>query len=298
MTSLSIHRIVDPAATGTAVSDVEASIDLHGVVPDQVLDCSVPDIGDLPIQVSGRTARLGDYFEVREGTRDKLVLSGRLAACHAVGGGMQSGILDVVGDVGDSLGRGMRGGKLTVSGNAGRCACSGLRGGTVVVQGSVGDYAAGAAPGNRLGMRGGTLVVQGDCGMWLATRMRRGLVIAVGSVAAGVASRLIAGTVVLCGELQPPIAADMRRGTLLLLGEAARVAEGRVPGFTTGIQAEMSFLPILLRELKSHLPPTLVPAERTDVVMRSLGDRASNGLGELMWYASPVPVESLYTDRS
>lgn len=269
---------------------VRGPVSLKGVVPQALQSLSVAQISDLPVAVGESTQPLGSLFEIQDAGRDKLVFRGDLSNCSHVGGGMQSGLLEVEGSVGDFLAAGMAGGDLRVNGNAGRFAFSQLLGGSVAVAGNVGEYAAGVAPGQTTGMRGGQAIVGGSADRWLATRMRRGTVVVHGSVAAGAASRMIAGTLLVCGHCAQPLGAGMRRGTIILaesLTGEAQLAE--MPGFTSPEPTELAFLPLLLRSLQPVLPQQIARAALRAEPRRAIGDRANEGLGEIFWLVAGQP---------
>ncbi len=260
-------------------------LNLRGIVPNRVLEMSVSEIQNLTIDGDLRPERLDNWFEVVDGNRDRLVAEGDLSHCDGVAGDMRDGIFEIHGAVGDQLATGMSGGRLIVHGSAGRFAGSGLRGGYVEIAGDVGEYAAGAGPGKERGMSGGMMLIRGSCGRWLASRMRRGIVMVDGDIDQGCASRMLAGTVVACGRVALPMAAGLSRGTLLLLeprDEPAVDAE-RIPGFTLPEPTELSFLPILLRDIAQYLPRPKLAHAFPRVAMRSLGDRADGGYGEILW---------------
>lgn len=257
-------------------------INLTGIVPDRLLELSLPEIAALPITVGDESVALENAFEIVEGHRNKLQLSGDLSHCDCVGGTMRGGELEVAGSVGNYLAQDMTSGRITVAGHAGSYACSSLGGGIVEIHGEVGEYAAAAAPGHHRGMNGGTLVVHGNAAPWLASRMRRGLVVVRGNVAQGCASRMIAGTVVIQGTVDLPLAYGLTRGTLLLVGEQASQLAGHIAGFTPPAACELSFLTILLREVAPHVSADCASLLLTSRWLRCLGDRAERGSGEVL----------------
>lgn len=269
-------------------------IDLKTIVPANLSQLNIAGILQLPIPIGDSTCPLGELFSVTEAARDSLTISGDLSDCDYIAGSMESGVLTVDGNVGNCLAAQMRGGTVKVRGNAGNEACSALHGGNVFIDGNVGEYACG---GNTHGMRGGQVVITGNTGKWLATRMRRGTVCVHGNVAPGAASRLIAGTLVICGHFDGTIGAGMQRGTIVL--DAANLASSdsenehtpancipEVPGFTSPALAELSFLPILLQSLAQAVPDRFLSGKHRLKSLRSVGDRAAGGQGEILWLLS------------
>ena len=263
-------------------------IDLRGVIPSQLHSLTLGEIERLPIQVDGITQKLGEWFKVRgDAAQMELTIEGDCGCCDSIGHGLDGGVLRVEGDAGDQLGHRMKAGELSVSGNVRRYCASQMRGGMIKIAGNASDYAGGANPTERQGLRGGLLVIHGNVGKCAGHRMRRGMMIINGSVDSGLAMRMIAGSIVCCGDVQPVIGCGMRRGTIVLLQERLnRLSD--LPGFTKLEESELSFLPILLKNVIPYLPQTVrqnfsVEAEQLPKRgLRSLGDRALGGLGELI----------------
>ncbi|MCC6511724.1 MAG: formylmethanofuran dehydrogenase subunit C [Pirellulaceae bacterium] len=257
-------------------------MDLHGIVPDRVLPLSVGDLAKLPISVSGRACPLAEVFEISDGQRDRLVLRGALASADRVGGGMREGLLIVESSVGHRLADRMSGGELCVCGDAGHYASAQQRGGLVTISGNVGDFCAAAPPNSRRGMQGGQCLVEGSAGQFLAYRMRRGTVVIGGNVAEGCAASMVAGTVVLFGEFPFPLAVGMRRGTVIVVGADKPPMH---VGFTPLESIELSYLPLLFDSLRTKLTADQMRLLTEAETYRALGDRASGGLGEVLWLA-------------
>ncbi len=289
MTSLTLHlksrRVVDrsqkPSTDRGAISDFTARLNLSGLVPDRLLSMSVAEIESLAIATETGMSTISDEFTVHDGTRDQLVLCGDLSHCDHVAGEMRSGELIIEGSVGNYLASNMRGGRVVVTGNAGDYACSSLRAGQVTVEGDVRCHAAAAVPFASRGMSGGDFLIRGSADQFLATRMRRGRVIVLGDVAAGCATRLIAGTVFVCGRVTLPLGCGMARGTLLLSNPTQQLMTTVPVGFTTLEPCELSFLPLLLRDIAPHLPAEAAADITSSRWLRGMGDRAEAGLGEL-----------------
>jgi formylmethanofuran dehydrogenase subunit C len=263
----------------------DGRLDLSGVVPDRLLPLTAAEIAQLPISARGRTAALGDYFDIEDGARDKLVLGGDLQQVDSIGAAMRDGLLVVEGSVGNRLATNMRGGHIIVQGNAGQYASSGQRGGYVLVEGNAQDYCAAALPGERAGMRGGTLRVAGRVGRFLGARMRRGSVIVGGDVAEGCASSLVAGTIICCRAVAAPLAVSMRRGTIVCLTAEPPLGVG----FTAPEQIRLSYLHLLFDALAPQLPELPSGPIAHQPLWRSLGDRACGGTGEILW---PLTIAS------
>ncbi len=264
-------------------------LNLTGIVPNKLLSLTSAEMETLPIESEHGSTPLASQFTVCDGDRDRLVFDGDLSLCDHVAGGLLSGDVHVLGPVGNFLASGMQGGRVVVTGSAGNYACSSLRGGQVTIDGDVGRYAAAAAPGASRGMAGGELLIRGSADEFLASRMRRGRVIVHGTISAGCASRMIAGTIVACSTVAMPLGYGMARGTILLLAPAPQQLATGLAGFTLPEPCELSFLTLLLKEVAAHIP---VPQQRelaNKPWLRSLGDRAEQGQGEIFFRQSQSP---------
>lgn len=268
--------------TLTLIHPDSVRIDLAGITPDRVGKLEVSALQKLRIPVGGRATELGEVFRVVDGGRDLLQFNGDLSYCDRVGGGMRSGRLRVVGNCGDQLAAEMLGGHLHVIGNAGSHAGGSLLGGEVRIEGNVGNYAAAALPGGTRGMSGGSLVVLGHCGDWLSYRMRRGTVVVRGLVGQVCATAMIAGTIVVGDRIELPFGCEMQRGSLVVLNPTDRIRKDTPPGFTGLQECELSFLPLLLRAVARHLPDWNFDSWASAKYLRSIGDRAADGQGELI----------------
>ena len=273
---MTLSLIRKPVSTELANS----RLDMFGIVPDRLLGLDVESIGQLNVVLDAQTHALRDHFSIVDGSRDTLVIKGDLSKADRVGGGMLAGTLVIESDVGLGLAEQMRGGLLNVSGDADDYACSQLRGGRVRIAGNVGDYCAAAGPGMRRGMRGGSCLVAGNAGRYLGYRMRRGFVHVEGNVAEGCASSLIAGSVLISGRAAAPFGVGMRRGSVLLLHPDP--PEMQI-GFTPLEPVSLSYLPLLLNETDPSFASQYRQRASTGYWQRSLGDRASGGMGEIMW---------------
>lgn len=255
-------------------------LDLFGIVPDRLLDLDVKSIGQLTITLNGQVVLVSEQFEVIDGTRDALLLTGDLSKADRVGGAMQAGMMTVDSDVGLCLAEGMKQGQLIINGSADNYACSQMRGGRVRIAKNVGDYCGAAPKGFRSGMRGGSCMVAGNAGRFLGHRLRRGTLHVCGQVGEGSASSMIAGSLLIGGAATGPVGIAMRRGSIVLFNRQ----QPELPvGFTPLESVKLSYLPLLLREVEPDLPRDCLSSLQNGTWQRSLGDRASGGMGEVLW---------------
>jgi len=257
-------------------------LDMSPLIPELLLARSRNEIAATQLVTPSGSVALEDLFEIQDGQRDRLILRGDFSDCQRVAAAMTGGDLWVDGSVGDFLAAEMQGGRVEVTGDAGHYACSSLRGGQVTIRGNVGRHATSALPLATRGMSGGTVLIDGDADEFLGCRLRRGKVIVLGNIAAGCASRMIAGTLVAAGQIATPAGYAMARGTLLMLNPSPEMIESGLPGFTPFEPCELSFVPLLLRDVAPHLPAHLAGPLIKSKWLRAIGDRAEAGQGEII----------------
>lgn len=224
-----------------------AAIDLVGILPHAVAGRPLTEIGRIVVRADARPCELGLLFDITGDTSDsRIECHGDFSRVHHVGSGMESGRIDVAGDVGRHAAERMSGGTLHVAGSAGDWLAAELSGGEVVVAGSAGDNAAGALAGSELGMRGGLVIVGGTTGCLAGARMRRGVLAVGGDCGEAAAFEMRAGTVVIGGNVGRRSGMGMRRGSLIALAVCPELS----PNFRRGAAWRPAFLPLLLRRLR------------------------------------------------
>ena len=254
-------------------------LDLRGITPTALAGLDAPAIEQLPVGYGKAMAPLAEFFDVRAGADDALVLEGDLSRVDRIGWQMDGGTLRVEGPAGDQAGGCMRAGELRIRGHAGVLLGCEMAGGSLTVDGDAGDFGASTLPGSMDGMRGGTLVVKGSVGERFGDRMRRGTVVVFGDAGDFFASRLVAGTLLLGGRAGAHAGYAMRRGSLVFAAgrEAANLRGTFVPA---GAEAAV-FWQLLARDLARHGGPFEALPRRA--IERHLGDRAVGGKGELIF---------------
>jgi formylmethanofuran dehydrogenase subunit C len=277
-----------PSASATAAMPLVVSprftssetfaIDLAGVVPQRVATLSIAEVGDLRILADGRSASLGELFDLSGAANDLTIeCRGDFSRVHRIAAGMAGGTMRVLGSVGRHAGEGMTAGLLDVAGDAGDWLACELVGGEVRIAGDASDNVGAALPGRSVGMRGGLVQVAGRVGHLAGARLRRG-VVAVGrgcGDAAGFEMR--AGTVVVGGPLGAAPGLGMRRGSIVAL-----TAQPTVPTtFRRGRAWHPPFLPLLLRHLAAG---GFAPARAVAPPLwrQWHGDFLAGGRGELL----------------
>lgn len=141
--------------------------DLSALTPAGLAGLDAPGIERLDLG----GARLGDFFAVRPGNPDHIIIEGGSKLFYGSARGMARGMLTVHGDLGDFTAASMRGGIVVVRGAVGERAGDRMRRGMLIVEGD-----AGAAAASR--MIAGTLILCGTSAVGTGTLMRRGTVLA------------------------------------------------------------------------------------------------------------------------
>ena len=254
-----------------------ARVDMAGITPARLAEAG--DGRDRLRLWCGRDElALGDLFDIAGSNADEVVIEGACDRLDAVGEDMTGGTLRVEGDAGFRVARGLRGGSVHVTGSVGALAGSAMRGGTLVVDGDAGDSLGGPLAGERRGMSGGLILVRGDAGDRAGERMRRGTILIEGSAGAVLATRLIAGTIAVLGSVGAGCGGSMRRGSLLL----AKAPASLPATFHGPLPWDGSFVALLTSSWRALDSRFARLHERPTRASRHLGDRAVEGLGEVL----------------
>ncbi|MDZ4850302.1 MAG: formylmethanofuran dehydrogenase subunit C [Pirellulaceae bacterium] len=269
----------DESLTLRIKSELSAICDGSKLLPQLFAAMQRHDIESLKLTYDSRPVRLGDLFEVIGDPSPNLVLEGDCSRIVQIGERMDRGTILVRGPAGTGLASNMQGGSVEVLGNCGDHLACNMRDGFVFVHGSAGDHVAGPAPGRQTGMRGGDCIVLGDVGDRAAERLRRGTLFVGGNAGDYGAAQIIAGTVIVLGEIGSHWAQGMKRGSIIL----SRPTNGAFSAeLTTAREYELSFLPLIWRHLERLLGDNTIKLPSSRWATRQLGDRANQGLGEVL----------------
>jgi formylmethanofuran dehydrogenase subunit C len=264
--------------TLTLRSRPDRSLNLSALTPDRLEGLGTAQVGAIPLRDGLCVA---DFFDVRAGDAQQLVIRNSCERLTHVGAGMRSGAMVVEGDCGDYAGLGLAGGSLHISGNAGALAGSGMKAGTIRIGGNAGEFAGGALAGDRQGMRGGVLAIRGDAGDRAGERMRRGLLLVGGNAGEYCAANMLAGTIYVAGKVGAMPGFSLKRGTLLL----SRMPDHLPVTFQDCGEHSLLFLTLLEKQLQrdpgafAHFLPF------GKKVRRYCGDLAWGGTGEILVFA-------------
>ncbi|MFT3730701.1 MAG: formylmethanofuran dehydrogenase subunit C [Hyphomicrobium sp.] len=251
-------------------------ITLAGITPSKLAALSSHETANLNVGIEKGGIALGDAFDISGSSGDTLTIEGGTPAIDFVGGGLDSGTIRVVGDVGAFAARSMSGGKLEIRGNAGDFLASGATGGFIQVSGNAGDNIGGVATGDRFGLLGGTVWVGGNIGARAGDKMRRGTIVVRGKTGTGAGSRMIGGTIWAEGGFGAEPGLMMRRGTLI-----GPSVESLLPTFVDCGKHDLVIVRVIARYLKSTLGD-LAPKPMPLFVQKIGGDTATIGRGEIL----------------
>ncbi len=257
-------------------------VEAEALRPDALAGLSAADVAKLRLPVGNASAEVGDLFALDGDPADRcLVLEGDLSPVRALGAGMATGVLRVVGDVGPRLGLGMLGGEIAVEGSAGDWAGADMRGGTLRIAGDAGDGLGSALPGARVGIREGVILVAGRAGEDAGLAMRRGLIAVGHGAGPGFGRSLVAGSLLAFGPVAGLAGMGMKRGTIALFAQPDPAEPGLLPTFAPSGRDRPPFLTIYLRQLRAwgfDVPEAVFSGG----LARYNGDRADRGQGEIL----------------
>jgi formylmethanofuran dehydrogenase subunit C len=253
----------------------EQRLDLSCLTPQRLASKTEREISNIELQTTRRAVRVGDLFDLSNGSAEHVVFEGGSEKFDRVGEGMNTGSITINGDVGNRAGREMAGGRLTINGNSGHWTASGMTAGLIVISGDVGDRLGGPLAGEVEGMNGGVVVVRGRAGARAADRLRRGVLIIEGDAGDDAGSRMLAGTLILCGSAGARTGYLMRRGTIVL--GASRGALG--PTFVDCGRHELT-THLLIAAYVREASPSSAELLRGSL-RRFAGDTAVLGKGEI-----------------
>jgi len=262
----------------TLVSHPGHPLDLSVLEPSALAALKPQALRRLKLARGRGAVALGELFEIEAGDPNHVVLRGLNVACHRVGMGQKSGLIEVHGDLGDECGRDMQGGQLRVHGSAGAALGAGMRDGAIIVHGNAGSALGAPTPGAVRGMNGGSIVVTGGVGARAGERMRRGVVAIGGAAGPELGARMIAGTIAVFGACDTNPGLGMRRGTLLL----ARAPREFAPTFNDCGEFELGVMALLARQVVLLHRPFARPMRRFTRVRRWCGDMGHGGKGEIL----------------
>ena len=257
-------------------------LEVEGITPDLLLGKSLPEIERLEIFQGNAQLPLAEFFRVQGTADEHHVWSGDLAGVHWLGTKLNSGRIDVQGNVGRHLGSEMSGGAIHVFGNAGDWVGAELSGGLINVRGSAGDLVGSAYRGSVLGMTQGTIVIGGSAGNEIGHSMRRGLLYVAGDCGDFCGLNLRAGTILIGGQAGIRPGAGMKRGLIALLG-------AQRPPLLPTFRRACRYRPDIFRLLFRHLQRSEATiAEETLCALFDLynGDLLEGGRGEILLRAN------------
>ena len=214
--------------------------------PDSLSGMTADDVARQQVMHGNQSASVGDFFSVEGSANEVLNIEGNLSRIKYIGAHMQSGTVNISGDVGDHLGSGMSGGEITVNGNAGNWVAPEMSGGRITIMGDAGHMVGSAHRGSAAGIAGGEIIVHGNARNETGHAMRNGLIVVGGTSGDFTGVDMLAGTIVVLGEMGTRTGAGMKRGSIISMQPAEML-----PTFEYACLYKPTFLRLLLLYLKT-----------------------------------------------
>lgn len=252
-------------------------MDVEGVTADRLASLNASEIAALPVWLGSRTAKLGDFFDVRGERSARVRIEGDVRLVHGLGAGMAGGELTIDGPAGHRVAAGMTGGRVDVLGDAGDEAGMAMAGGVLRVTGNAGDRLGAASAGASKGMSGGEIVVLGSAGAEAAARTRRGLVVVGGNAGEDAARAMVAGTLVVFGRTGARPGRASKRGSIVALG-GITVPET----YWLACAYQPPYVRLMLTYLRRRHGFTIDDRMLDGAYRRHCGDAGNPGRGEIL----------------
>jgi formylmethanofuran dehydrogenase subunit C len=193
--------------------------------PDDLVEKSVKEIGQLKVWEGNRQRNLGELFSLEEcgdapqsENSTTMTIEGDLTKVRKIGYGMQSGEIIINGNVGMHLGEEMKGGKITVNGDVGSWAGSMIKNGSIEIHGNAGSYLGAPYRGSTVGMQNGTITVFGNVGHEAGAHMKKGTIKIYGNAGQFTGFRMQGGTILVQGDSDERVGACMSEGKIVVGG--------------------------------------------------------------------------------
>ncbi len=254
-------------------------LEIEGITPDRLRAMSLAEIEKSEIFQGNRKQPLAEFFRISGQPADEQhVWSGDLSGVHWLGAKMQSGRIEVQGNIGRHVGSEMKGGEIHVFGEAGDWCGAELHGGLLNVRGNAGDSTGAAYRGSVKGMTKGTIVIGGNAGNECGHSLRRGLLYVAGNVGDFCGINMRAGTILVGGTAGKRPGAGMKRGTVAFLGS-------ETPPLLPTFRHACRYRPDVFRLIFQHLRQSQAPiSEESLAAVFELynGDLLEGGQGEIL----------------
>lgn len=256
----------------------DVPLEAHILCPDKLSGMSIDEIEKQTVQHGNRPQQLADFFKVSGSADGEMVIEGDLSLIKHIGNGMQSGKLQINGDVGAHLGADMAGGSISVNGNVGDWLAPEMIGGRVEVRGNAGHMVGSAYRGSPSGISGGEIIIHGDAKNEVGHAMRSGLVVIGGTCGDFTGVNMLAGTIIVLGEAGIRAGAGMKRGTIVSMQGMSLL-----PTFNYSCTYEPTFLKLYLAYLQKLALP-VSDEQVSGKYLRWCGDKIELNRGEILLY--------------
>lgn len=265
------------AVTLTLRTALARRLEAESITPDAFATLDEAAIARLPVWDGPQTIPLGDVFQVRGGSSNRVHVAGDLEMVDAIGAGMTTGELRIEGAVGRYVGTRMAGGELRVTGNAGYGAGLEMTGGLLDITGNAGDRLGAGRLAAARGVAGGEIIVRGNAGAEAGAGMRRGTVVVAGNAGPRAGMGMIAGNVIVFGGAGEDPGRFNKRGTIVVFGSVS---------VSASYQYDCTYRPphvaVTLVHLRSRRNLSIDHAMHAAPFKRYSGDMAELGRGEIL----------------
>ena len=258
----------------------EVPLEAHVLSPDHLARLSVADIEKQTLHHGNSVQTIADFFKVSGSPANELHLSGDFSLVKHIGHGMQSGSLNITGNVGAHLGAEMSGGRITVDGDVGDWLAPEMSGGTVEIRGNAGHMVGSAYRGSPFGITGGEIIIHGNARNEVGHGMRNGIIAIAGDCGDFVGVNMLAGSIIVLGQPGIRAGAGMKRGSIVFMNPLEML-----PTFSYSCVYQPGFLRLYL----AYLQDVGLPVSDEQIAgsyKRWCGDRIELNRGEILLYDS------------
>ncbi|ADI74588.1 formylmethanofuran dehydrogenase subunit C [Methanohalobium evestigatum Z-7303] len=202
-------------------------VEAENIKPDVFASKSKEEIEDIELWHGKKPVKISELFDVEVDGSDsaenvKIIMSGDFSRMKRIGQGMNTGEMEINGNVDMHCGCHMSGGKITVNGDADNWLGREMTGGEIVVNGNAGYYVGSGYRGEGCGMGGGKITINGDVRDYLGEHMCGGEILVNGNAGLLPAISNNGGTIIIEGN-STMAAVEMKKGTVVVKGQLAEL---------------------------------------------------------------------------
>ena len=256
----------------------------------QLLQCnSFDDLSQIRFQVGSVSCFAHELLHINQmdGPADSFNFEGDFQKYNGLGWKLQSGRVEIHGDVGSRLGAEISGGTIIIHGNAGSWTGVAASGGRIEINGNSADWLGANWPGENKGMTGGEIFVSGAVGKNAGSRMRRGTIAIGGSAGSGLGLEMIAGSIFVAGKVSPVVGQGMKRGSIVII-DHGDLNEIITPSFRPSSAFRPLTLDMQFKYLETNQWQKAIEMKQKCHTRRLFGDTLALGLGEVIVLSDTV----------